>query len=383
MPPPIRIPLSAPAIAGNEWKYVKQCLDTAWLSSSGSFVKEFEQKMAAWTGATHAVALSSGTAALHLMLMLAEVKAGDYVILPNLTFAASANAIRYVGAEPLFIDVDSETWQMDQELLESFLSKTEKTEQGRPAFNGKTISAIMPVHVLGGVGDIQRLQHISRAHSLPIIEDAAEALGSYHEGKHAGTFGRMGALSFNGNKIMTTGGGGMLLSNDEGLASRARHLSRQAKIDPVEYVHDSVGYNYRMGNVQAAIGLAQLEQMDGFLKKKKAIAERYKAAFAAFNHIVPQNHRSETSPNHWLYTVRVPNSRELMASLASRGIESRPLWRPMNQLPMYREQPYIHSDDVSGMLNKECLSIPCSTGLSERDQEEVIRTVITEAEVES
>jgi perosamine synthetase len=183
MPPPIRIPLSAPAIAGNEWKYVKQCLDTAWLSSSGSFVKEFEQKMAAWTGATHAVALSSGTAALHLMLMLAEVKAGDYVILPNLTFAASANAIRYVGAEPLFIDVDSETWQMDQELLESFLSKTEKTEQGRPAFNGKTISAIMPVHVLGGVGDIQRLQHISRAHSLPIIEDAAEALGSYHEGK--------------------------------------------------------------------------------------------------------------------------------------------------------------------------------------------------------
>lgn len=377
MPTPIRIPLSVPTIAGNEWKYVKQCLDTAWLSSAGSFVTEFEEKMASWTGVSHAVALSSGTAALHLMLLLADVKAGDYVILPNLTFAASANAIRYLGADPILIDVDPETWQMDLDVLKVFLSKTKKNASGKPLYNGRTVAAIMPVHVLGNMMDMKRLSDVAETYQLPIVEDAAEALGSRFQTYHAGTMGLTGAISFNGNKIMTTGGGGMLITDEESIASRARHLSRQAKTDPVEYAHDAVGYNYRMGNVQAAIGLAQLEQMDTFLEKKKAIAKRYQTAFAGYEQIIPQQHLAQTHPNHWLYTIRVPDSRGLMAQLANKGIESRPLWRPMNQLDMYREQPYINHHDVSGMLNRECLSIPCSTGLTEPDQEEVIRTVIT------
>jgi perosamine synthetase len=310
------------------------------------------------------------------MLLLAEVKPGDYVILPNLTFAASANAIRYVGAEPLLIDVDPDTWQLDLELLESFLAKTDKDALGRPLYKERSIAAIMPVHILGGMGDMQHILEIAKRYTIPVVEDAAEALGTTLNQQQAGSFGLMGALSFNGNKIMTTGGGGMLLTHDEDLASQARHLSRQAKVDPVEYMHDAVGYNYRMGNIQAAVGLAQLEQMNRFLAKKRGMAERYTGAFAGHDHIVPQTHIPHTSPNHWLYTIRVPDSRGLMKQLALKGIESRALWRPMNQLPMYKDQPYIKKDDVSGRLYTECLSIPCSTGLSPKDQEEVIREVL-------
>lgn len=334
--------------------------------------------MAEWTGATHAVALSSGTAALHLMLMLADVKAGDYVILPNLTFAASANAIRYLGADPILVDVDPETWQMDLDVLEAFLSKMKKNASGKPLYNGRRVGAIMPVHVLGNVMDMKRLSDMAEAYKLPIVEDAAEALGSRFQHWHAGTMGLAGAISFNGNKIMTTGGGGMLITDEERIATRARHLSRQAKTDPVEYDHDAVGYNYRMGNVQAAIGLAQIEQMDGFLKKKRAIASAYNNAFQGIPAIELQSSHPDCTPNHWLYTIRVPDSRGLMKQLASNGIESRPLWRPMNQLNMYKDQPYINNLDVSGMLNRNCLSIPCSTGLTPEDQEMVIRTVIAE-----
>ena len=265
---------------------------------------------------------------------------------------------------------------MNLGLLEDFLSKTEKGVDGKPLYQGKAISAVMPVHVLGIMTDMHRLQNIADVYNMVLLEDAAEALGSRFARQHAGTFGLMGALSFNGNKIMTTGGGGMILTNDEALAHRARHLSRQAKTDPVEYVHDSIGYNYRMGNVQAAIGLAQLEQMEIFLDKKHQIAKQYDEAFRSNEAIRIQKHHPKSEPNHWLYTLRLPDSRGLMRQLAAKGIESRPLWRPMNQLPMFSKQPYISHRDIAGQLNRECLSIPCSTSLREAEQIEVIEEIL-------
>jgi perosamine synthetase len=261
------IPLSVPNLAGNEWKYIKECLDTNWVSSVGSYVDRFELLLAEFTGAQYAVATSSGTTALHLSLLLAGVQPGDRVLVPNLTFVASANAVRHAGAEPIFVDVDAGTWQMDLDLVENYLG----SEQNRAR-----VSAIMPVHVLGNMVDMKRLLALAARYELPVIEDATESLGTTLGGSAAGTFGLVGCLSFNGNKIITTGGGGMILTNDQSLAQRAKHLSTQAKADPIEFYHDEVGYNYRLVNVLAAMGVAQMEQLPGFLARKAEISAFYK-----------------------------------------------------------------------------------------------------------
>ena len=259
--------LSGPNIAGNEWKYVKDCLDTGWVSSVGAYVDQFEKMSAAFAGTKYAVATSSGTTALHICLVMMGVNENDYVITPNITFIATCNSIKYTGADPILIDADPLTWQMDLDLLEEFLENETEQRNDYCCYkkDGRRIPVVMPVHVLGNMCDMDRLMALAKKHHITVIEDSTEALGSYYKGKHAGSFGLMGTFSYNGNKIVTTGGGGMIVTDDEALAKKAKHLTTQAKSDPFEYIHDEIGYNYRLANVAAAMGVAQMEQLPVFV----------------------------------------------------------------------------------------------------------------------
>jgi len=371
--------LSGPNIAGNEWKYVKECLDTAWVSSVGSYVTQFENMMAEFTGTKYAVACSSGTTALHISLMLAGAGKDNYVIVPNLTFIASLNSITYTGAEPILMDVEVGNWQMDLNLLERFLTDSCDVIDGKCILkkDGKHIPVIMPVHVLGNMCDMDQLQSIADKFCLTIVEDATEALGSYYKSKHSGSFGLLGCFSYNGNKIITTGGGGMIVTNDESLAKKAKHLTTQAKADPFEYFHDEIGYNYRLVNVLAAMGVAQMEQLPGFIKRKKEIDSFYKSKLNGVADITFQLVSDNVNPNCWLFTFRTKSQKMLLDKLNAEQLQSRPFWVPMNQLPMFKGLMYINDKDVAGTVYKECLSIPCSTYLSNEDIEKVANSIIS------
>jgi perosamine synthetase len=371
------IPLSVPNLAGNEWKYIKDCLDTNWVSSVGSYVTLFEKKVAEFCGVKHGIATSNGTAALHISLLLAGVHRDDLVIVPNITFVAPVNTIKYLGADPVLIDINPESWQMDLGLLKDFLEK-ETIKSGEHyihAKSGRRISAILPVHVLGNMCDMKTLLEIAANFNLPIIEDATEALGSYYDNRHAGSFGKFGCLSFNGNKIITTGGGGMILTNDDELAKRAKHITTQAKSRPDEYFHDEVGYNYRLVNILAAMGLAQMEQLPGFLLRKKEIFSIYNTAFNGINGFEPQRITRNVNANHWLYTAKVSDQPALKKHLWSKGLEVRPFWVPMNQLPAFRESIYYQVNDCSKEVYINCLSLPCSTGINNEEITSVINLV--------
>lgn len=371
--------LSGPNIAGNEWKYVKECLDTAWVSSVGSYVTKFEQMMAEYTGTKYAVATSSGTTALHISLMLAGVKANDYVIVPNLTFIASLNSITYTGAEPLLMDVNEGTWQMNLNLLEKFLSEETSIENGVCVYNKnkRVIRAIMPVHVLGNMVDIERLMTIANTYGLVVVEDATESLGSYYKGKHTGSFGLLGCFSYNGNKIITTGGGGMIVTNDEELAKKAKHLTTQAKADPFEYYHDEIGYNYRLVNVLAAMGVAQMEQLPDFVTRKKEIDAYYKERLTGIGDITFQQVDADVDPNCWLFTFRTTNQKKVLDVLNAAQMQSRPFWVPMNQLPMFKDKIYVTEHDIAGNVYKECLSIPCSTYITNEELKAVADAIVS------
>lgn len=372
------IPLSVPHLDGNEWKYVKECLDTGWVSTAGAYVNRFEAAVAEYTGAKHAVACMNGTSGLHLSLQLLGVQQGDYVILPNLTFVASANAIHYTGAEPLLIDVSPNTWQMDLGLLEEFLGmNTLVNDQDELILkrDGRRIRAIMPVHVLGNMMDMGQLQIIAQRFHLKVLEDATESLGSRFQNQHSGTFAPLGVFSFNGNKIITTGGGGMIITDEEDLARRARHLSTTAKVSPEEYIHDEVGYNYRLVNVLAAIGLAQMEQLPAFVQKKKEMDAYYRSQLAGVGDIRFQDITAGVDPNCWLFTFRTEKMRELLPYLNANGVQSRPFWMPMNQLPMFRNNLYIRREDYTGQLYDTCISIPSSIGLNGQQLESVCQHI--------
>jgi perosamine synthetase len=255
------IPLSEPSIGGNEWKYVKECLDTNWVSSAGAFVDRFEAELAAYAGAQYGIATSNGTSALHVALLAVGVLPDDEVIVSTLTFIAPANAIRYVGAWPVFMDADATYWQMDVEKLADFLNNGCKWQDGqlKNIATGRRVSAILPVHILGHPCDMDPIIALAEKYGLKVIEDATESLGAQYKEHAVGTMGHVGCFSFNGNKLLTTGGGGMVVTNDSALAERVRYLTTQAKDDPLEYVHNEVGFNYRLTNIQAAIGCAQLE----------------------------------------------------------------------------------------------------------------------------
>ena len=369
--------LSGPNISGNEWKYVKECLDTGWVSSVGSYVTKFENMVAEYAGCKYGVATSNGTAALHISLMLAGVERDDYVITPNVTFIASINSIKYTGADPILIDVDPGTWQMDLDLLEDFLQNETDEKDGHIFYikDGRTIRCIMPVHVLGNICDMDRLMDIASRYNLKVVEDATESLGSYYKGKHTGGFGTLGCFSFNGNKIITTGGGGVIVTNDEELARKAKHLTTQAKSDPFEYVHDEIGYNYRLVNVLAAMGVAQMELLPSFVKRKKEIDAFYRKAMEGVGDISFQQIEKDVDCNCWLFTIMTEKQKEVLKVLNDNQMQSRPFWVPMNQLRMFAGDVYYTKDDRSNHIYHRCLSIPCSTNITDAEMATVVEKI--------
>lgn len=369
--------LSGPNISGNEWKYVKDCLDTGWVSSVGAYVTQFEEMVAAFTGTKYAVATSNGTSAIHISLMLAGVEQNDYVIAPNLTFVAPLNAITYTGATPILVDSEEDTWQMDTTLLANFFAEQTYLKDGSCYLtkDNRRIKAILPVHVLGNMCKMDVILEIASQYHVKVVEDATEALGSYYKGKHSGSFGLFGTFSFNGNKIITTGGGGMIVTNDEKLAKAAKHITTQAKADPFEYFHDEIGYNYRLVNVLAAMGVAQMEQLTGFIKKKKEVDAFYKKELTGVGDITFQTHTGGADPNCWLFTIRTQHQAKLLKALNENQLQSRPFWVPMNQLPMFLNLIYIMEKDNVGKLYKECLSIPCSTDITIDELQKVVSVI--------
>ena len=336
------IPLHEPRFLGNEKKYLNECIDSTFVSSVGKFVDEFEEKIASYTGAKYAVATSNGTSALHISLLLANVEQNDEVITQPLTFIATCNAISYCNASPVFIDVDKDTMGMSPVALEIFLKENAevKNQQCVNKSTGKIIKACIPMHTFGHPCRIEEIQKICKEWHIILVEDSAESLGSFYNNQHTGTFGELGVISFNGNKVITSGGGGCILTNNEDLAKKAKHITTTAK-EPHkwEYTHDMVGYNYRMPNLNAALIVAQLEQLDGFLKSKRSLAKIYKKFFQNGDiHFVidPENAKS----NYWLNSIilKSKDQRDLfLDETNSQGIMTRPIWVLMNKLPMFEK----------------------------------------------
>jgi len=371
------IPLSVPNLAGNEWKYVKDCLDTNWVSSVGSYVNQFEEMSASFCDVKKAIATSNGTAALHISLILSGVERNDLVILPNITFVAPANVIKYMGADAVLMDVDRNTWQLDVELLKRFLQQDCEKRDGKcyHKATGQRVSAVIPVHVLGNMVDMDALLPLAAEYGIAVVEDATEALGSTYHGKPAGSMGIFGCLSYNGNKIITTGGGGMILTRDEQLGAKAKHLTTQAKSDPMEYFHDEVGYNYRLVNILAAMGVAQMEQLPGFIERKRAVAALYSEGLKDVPGFKPQVATEGVTTNCWLYTAGFDNSKALLKYLNENGVQTRPFWVPMNQLPAFSNDIYYSNNDTSSAVYQNCLSLPCSTNITDDEVRNVIAQI--------
>jgi perosamine synthetase len=337
------IVLHEPEFSGHEWDYVKECIDTGWVSSVGAFVDRFESDLRACTGAPHAVATCNGTAALHICLLLAGVQRGDEVLMPALTFIATANAVSYVGAVPHFVDSETRSLGIDAQALHAYLGDLAEQRDGA-SFNRRTgarLRALVVMHVFGHPCDLDALADVAERWNLVLIEDAAESLGASYKGRHTGNVGRVSALSFNGNKVVTTGGGGAVLTNDAALGQRAKHLTTTARVPHRwSFLHDEVGYNYRLPNLNAALGCAQLEQLPSFVERKRALAERYATAFEGVPGIEFLREPAHTRSNYWLNAiVLAPEQADtrdaLLAALNDAGYMSRPLWTLMHHLPMY------------------------------------------------
>jgi len=377
------IPLSVPEMRGNEWKYVKECLDTNWVSSAGPFVSRFEHAVAEYVGTRHAIATVNGTAALHIALIVAGVQPDDEVLIQALTFIAPANAIRYAGAWPVFIDVEPEYWQLDPEKLSDFLQKKCRWIDGalRNTRTGRRVKAILPVHILGHPADMDQILEIAQRFELDVIEDATESLGTKYKQRMVGNISAIGCFSFNGNKIITTGGGGMIVTNNDAWAQRARYLTTQAKDDPVEYVHHDIGYNYRLPNMQAALGCAQMEQLDGFVSLKRQIAQRYSEQLRSVPGIALMREAEWATSAFWLSTITINEDdygmdrRALMHLLAQQKIQARPLWQPLHLSKAHAEAE-AYEVEVAADINNRALSLPSSVGLLSKDQERVINTIV-------
>lgn len=371
------IPLSIPFIGGNEWEYTKQCLDSGWVSSAGKYVERFESKLQAYTGSKHAIACVNGTSAIHVSLILGGVKPNDEVIVPTLTFIAPINAVTYCGAHPVFMDADR-YYNLDAAKTMDFILKETTFKKGF-SYNRKTrrrVVAIMPVHVFGNAVWMDGLFELCAERNIKIIEDATEALGTRYttgqfKGKHVGTVGDLGCLSFNGNKIITTGGGGMILTNNKAFASKARYLTTQAKDDSLRFIHNSVGYNYRLTNVQAAIGLAQLEQLPTFLNMKKRNYDLYRKNLKDVNGLHFMETPDYADSNHWMYALRVGSSYgmslwALIKYLLDKRIEARPVWK-LNHLQVPFKTFQTHRIEQAVELVKSTINVPCSTSLTEQE----------------
>lgn len=367
------IALHEPCFNGSEWTYLKNCLDSGWVSSVGQYVELFEKKLAEYVGVKHAAAVVNGTAALHLCLQMVGVAAGDEVLIPALTFVSTANAVSYCGAIPHFVDSEFRTLGLDPNKLLDYLNEIAelRTEGCFNKKSGRRIKAVIPMHTFGHPVDMDPLVDLCRKFRLELIEDAAESLGSFYKQKHTGNWGRLSIVSFNGNKIVTTGGGGAILTNDEAMFRLAKHLSTQAKLpDKWSFNHDRIGYNYRMPNINAALGCAQLEQIDDFIVRKRSLAKKYQEVFAGEDGIEIFKEASFARSNYWL-NVLVLNEEyaserdKLLESTNTQGIMTRPVWNLMHQLPMYRDCPHM---DLSGAesLERRIINMPSSAFLRAR-----------------
>lgn len=354
-----RFPVTEPVLNGNELSYVIECVRTNWLSSQGAFVKRFEEEFARCLGVSYAVAVSNGTAALHLALLALGVGTGDEVIVPDLTFAASANAVLYVGATPVLVDVERETWTMDPESVERAITPRTK--------------AIMPVHIYGQPCDMQSLLSLAEKHGLLVVEDAAEGLGAHYHGRRVGAFGGASAFSFFGNKLITTGEGGMVTFREKAAADRAR-LLRDHAMDPTRrYWHQEVGYNYRLTNIQAAIGVAQLERIESFIARKLEIGAAYRKALSDREDLALPVTRPGTTNVFWLFSIVVNPDRssmgrdDLMERLLLSGVETRPLFHPLHRMPPYRRYAHCETYPNAEWLSANGLSLPSAVALQDAE----------------
>jgi dTDP-4-amino-4,6-dideoxygalactose transaminase len=372
------IPLLEPYLGGNEARYLQECVESNFVSSVGPFVTRFEEEFASYVGCRYAVACSTGTAAIHVALIVAGVEPGDEVMASNFTFIATVNPIVYVGARPILVDPNEETWNMDPQLVIDELDRRSRSGRQMP-------KALILAHVLGLPADIEPIAGACDRHGVILIEDAAEALGaSYaggrYAGKQVGAIGRLGCFSFNGNKIVTAGGGGMIVTDDEPLANRARHLTTQARLPGLEYIHDEVGYNYRLTNIQAAVGLAQLEQLPPFLARKERIAGVYRDRLSDLTGVTHLPRPDWSNPSWWLYSVSVDETalgepgKKLIPLLIERGIQARPLWMPIHRMKLYERVLCLHNG-VGDHLFQNGVSIPSSIGLDDERLQRVVSAV--------
>lgn len=350
------VPLSVPRFIGNEKKYLEECIDSTFVSSVGKFVDRFEEDMAAYTGAKKAVVCVSGTNALHMALLLVGVERDDEVLTQALTFIATCNAISYIGAHPVFIDVDLDTMGLSPSAVKNWLEKNAEIKDG-VCYNAKTgrrVKACVPMHTFGHPMKIDELVEICRQWNVEVVEDAAESIGSLYKGQHTGTFGKVGAISFNGNKTITTGGGGMLLFQDEKLGQWAKHLTTQAKVPHRwEFVHDHIGYNYRMPNINAALGCAQLENIDKFVENKRETARIYEEFFEGMTDISFFKEPADCRSNYWLNAVILKDKaaqQDFLEYTNDNGIMTRPVWELMNRLEMFKEC------ETDGLVNTQWLA---------------------------
>lgn len=377
------IPLSVPNLSKDILENIEECIETGWVSTGGKFIAEFEEKVANYTGVNEAVGVQSGTAGLHVGYRLLGVEAGDEVIVPTVTFIATVNPIKYLGAEPVFIDCD-DSLNMNLDKLEEFLENhCELTDEGlKNQESGRIIKALCVVHVFGNPINMERVMQIANKYNLKVVEDAAESLGSFYiagkyEGKHTGTIGDLGIFSFNANKILTTGGGGMIIAKDEKLLERARFLAAQAKTDPLYYQHDEIGYNYRLTNIAAAFGTKQMDRIEDFVATKKENHNLYKQEIKNIEGLKLLPFNKGTRPNYWFYSVVVDEKKygidrgELLTKLNDVGIQARPLWDLMsNQKPF--EDCFAYKIERAQYYADNLINMPCSTNLTKEQVLQVI-----------
>ena len=380
------IPLSVPYLKGNELQYVTECITGNWISSAGPFVKKFEQIFAEKNGSPYAIACSSGTAALHIALLLLGVGTDDEVLVPTVTFIASPNSVRYVGAYPVFMDCD-DYLNIDVQKMRQFCEEECKLIKGTliNKKTGRSVKAIMPVHIFGHPANMEAVMQIAEDFGLEVIEDATESLGSYYtagkyKGKKTGTIGKIGCFSFNGNKIISTGGGGMIVTEDEALAKRAHYLTTQAKDDELSFVHNEIGYNYRLTNVQAALGVAQLEVLEDYIRIKRKNFQKYSEALNGFRGLKLLAEPPGTFSNFWHYALLVEKKNygltplELVSKLETHGIQARPLWY-LN----HKQQPYTryqhYKIEKALYYHDRVVNIPCSVGLTDEECLKVIEAI--------
>jgi len=373
------IPLSEPEIIGDEWKYIKDCLDTKWVSSAGEYVSRFEKAVSGYVGAKYAIAAVNGTASLHISLLACGVKPNDEVIVPALTFIAPVNTVRYCGAYPVFVDCNPDTLCVDVQKVNDFINEECEQRDDSYTYNKKSnrrIKAIIPVHVFGHPADMDELIKICEKNNIDIIEDATESLGSEYKGRKTGSFGKAGCFSFNGNKIITAGGGGMIVTDNKKIADRARHLTTQAKKDSFEYDHDEIGFNYRLTNIQAALGVAQMEKLADFISIKRKNAFLYKQLLSGIDEAEFLWEKSGAKSNFWFYTIRVPKThkKKLINFLLSKDIQVRPVWKLIHSLPMYKKcQAYRIEEAVKAY--ETCINLPCSVGLKQEEIEFIVNNI--------